>query len=98
MKAVVRKQKQEAGRIGGLESGKIRAKETHGASHSASSRERMVRSGDLDQALEERKREAAFGAVWNRYPRKDGKQTARSEWLRLKPTDEQQRAIAADLD
>lgn len=58
----------------------------------------VVRSGSSDHFLEEKKREADFGAFWDRYPRKDGKQAARGEWVKLKPTDDEQRIISADLE
>lgn len=94
-KETIRRKRQEAGRLGGV------AKASNMASKplaNASSTGGMVRSGDSDHLLEERKREADFGAFWNRYPRKDGKQAARQEWFRLKPTDEEQRVIASDLE
>jgi hypothetical protein len=98
MKDAVRQQKREAGRKGGLESGKSRVSNTHGASHGASSTGGMGWSGDLDHLLEEKKRDADFGNFWAAYPRKDGKQAARVEWVRLKPSDDEQKAIAADLE
>jgi hypothetical protein len=94
----VTRQRREAGRKGGIESGKTRASNTHGASHGASSTGGMGWSGDLDHHLEEKKREADFGNFWAAYPKKDGKQAARVEWMRLKPSDETQMAIAADLE
>lgn len=51
-----------------------------------------------DHLLEERKQEADFGNFWAAYPKKDGKQAARTEWHRLKLTDDEQKAIAADLE
>lgn len=97
MKDTIRRQRQEAGRKGGLESGKSRVSDTHGASQFASSTDRSG-TGDLDHSLlEEKKRDADFSSFWQSYPRKDNKQAARVEWMKLKPSDETQRIIAADL-
>lgn len=97
MKETVRAQKREAGRKGGLASAKIRASETHGASHGASSTGGVGWNGS-DRFLEEKKREADFGNFWAVYPKKDGKQAARAEWMKLKADDEIQRTIVADLE
>ena len=48
--------------------------------------------------LKEKKRTSDFDNFWAAYPRRDGKQSARVEWDRLQPTDDIQRAIAADLE
>lgn len=94
----VAKQRREAGRRGGLKSGEIRASKTQGASTFASS-EGGNGSGECSsQFLEEKKREADFGNFWAAYPRRDAKQKAREAWMKLAPTDDQQRQIAADLD
>lgn len=95
----LRRVRQEAGRKGGLakasKSGLANGKQN---STFASAEDGMDRNGASDHFLEEKKREADFAAFWQAYPRKDGKQAARSEWMRLKPTDDQQRQMAADLE
>lgn len=97
-RAAIRELRRDAGRKGGVESAKTRVSSTHGASAFASSKEGVGRDGVSDHFLEEKKREADFANFWQAYPRKDGKQAAKTEWMRLKPTDDQQRQIAADLE
>lgn len=96
MKETIRKERREAGRMGGIASGKIRVSGTQGASILLQAREGVDRSGSV-QLLEEKKREADFGAFWDAYPRHDGKQAARAMWMKLAPDDDTQRAIAADI-
>jgi hypothetical protein len=91
----LRRKRQEAGRMGGLAKASNTPSKTLA---SASSKDGMVRSGDLDQQLEERKREADFGAFWDHYPKKDAKKAAREIWMKLKLDDETQRIIRADLE
>lgn len=88
--------RREAGRKGGVESGRVRVA-SRGASHGASSTGGNGLECSLD-LLEEKKREADFANFWAAYPKKDGKQAARAEWLRIKPDDDAQRAIASDLE
>jgi len=97
IRETVRQQRRDAGRKGGLESGRIRVSKTHGASHGASSTGGVGGNGS-DHFLEEKKCEADFANFWAVYPRKDGKQAAKAEWMRLRPDDDTQRAIAADLE
>jgi hypothetical protein len=98
MKEVVSQQRRDAGRKGGLRSGEIRVAKTHGASHGASSTGGSGLGECSSILLEEKKREADFANFWAAYPRKDGKQAAKAEWLKLRPSDEIQKQIAADLE
>jgi len=51
-----------------------------------------------DLSLKKKKSEADFANFWSVYPKKDGKQAAFKAWLKIDPTDDEQRAIAADID
>jgi hypothetical protein len=88
------RQRREAGRRGGLS----RAASAKQNADFASSKGGEVWSGSSDHLLEEKKRQADFANFWAAYPRKDGRQAALTEWQRLKLSDEQQKAIASDLE
>lgn len=88
------RQRREAGRKGGLS----RAASAKQNGTFASSTGGMGLGGSSDHLLEEKKREADFANFWAVYPKKDGKQAAKVEWARLKLTDDEQKAIAADLE
>lgn len=92
------RQRREAGRKGGLSRSASSKQNAPFATPFASSTGRSGVECSSDHLLEEKKRDADFANFWAAYPRKDGKQAAQVEWRRLKPTDDEQKAIAADLE
>ena len=79
------------GRKGGIESRRLNALRSKPTGDG-------IGEGVSDLALEEKKCDADFETFWQRYPKKDGKQTARESWRKVKPDVETQRIMLADLD
>lgn len=84
--------RRDAGRKGGL-SRSVSAKQNgdFASSKEGSGTERF------DLVLEEKK-ESAFDVFWLVYPKKDGRQAAHAEWMRIAPDEDVQRQILADLE
>lgn len=93
-KAEIRELRREAGRKGGLSRASISKQNTR----FASSTDGIGLGVSSDLLLEEKKREADFETFWQIYPRHDGKQAARVEWVKLNPDLDTQRVIRVDLE